>query len=85
MLIDRSGADPKVLLGRRHAGHKFMPGKFVFPGGRIEMADAQMSAAERTASGDGEKDRDAATRCGGAGRRAPFRLPPSAKRSRKPG
>ena len=32
MLIDRSGAKPKVLLGRRHAGHKFMPGKFVFPG-----------------------------------------------------
>ena len=35
MLIDRSGHTPKVLLGRRHAGHKFMPGKFVFPGGRI--------------------------------------------------
>jgi 8-oxo-dGTP pyrophosphatase MutT (NUDIX family) len=45
MLIDRSGPDPKVLLGRRHASHKFMPGKFVFPGGRIETADAQMSAA----------------------------------------
>jgi 8-oxo-dGTP pyrophosphatase MutT (NUDIX family) len=44
MLIDRSGATPKVLLGRRHAGHKFMPGKFVFPGGRIETLDRQMSA-----------------------------------------
>jgi 8-oxo-dGTP pyrophosphatase MutT (NUDIX family) len=44
MLIDRSGATPKVLLGRRHAGHKFMPGKFVFPGGRIEPLDQQMSA-----------------------------------------
>ncbi|MGB8186236.1 MAG: NUDIX hydrolase, partial [Pseudolabrys sp.] len=32
MLIDRSGPAPRVLLGRRHAGHKFMPGKFVFPG-----------------------------------------------------
>ena len=40
MLIDRSGAKPKVLLGRRHASHKFMPGKFVFPGGRIEPLDA---------------------------------------------
>src|SRR5262245_63625093 len=39
MLIDRSGAKPKVLLGRRHANHKFMPGKFVFPGGRIEALD----------------------------------------------
>ena len=33
MLIDRTdAAKPKVLLGRRHDGHKFMPGKFVFPG-----------------------------------------------------
>jgi 8-oxo-dGTP pyrophosphatase MutT (NUDIX family) len=44
MLIDRSGPMPKVLLGRRHLGHKFMPGKFVFPGGRIEPLDRQMSA-----------------------------------------
>jgi 8-oxo-dGTP pyrophosphatase MutT (NUDIX family) len=44
MLIDRSGAKPKVLLGRRHAGHKFMPGKFVFPGGRIEPMDRLMTA-----------------------------------------
>jgi 8-oxo-dGTP pyrophosphatase MutT (NUDIX family) len=45
MLIDRSGPVPKVLLGRRHHGHKFMPGKFVFPGGRIEPLDRTMMAA----------------------------------------
>jgi 8-oxo-dGTP pyrophosphatase MutT (NUDIX family) len=44
MLIDRSGREPKVLLGRRHASHKFMPGKFVFPGGRIEPLDRVMPA-----------------------------------------
>lgn len=44
MLIDRAGPTPKVLLGRRHHGHKFMPGKFVFPGGRIETLDRTMSA-----------------------------------------
>jgi 8-oxo-dGTP pyrophosphatase MutT (NUDIX family) len=44
MLIDRSGAQPKVLLGRRHHGHKFMPDKFVFPGGRIEALDRAMPA-----------------------------------------
>lgn len=44
MLIDRSSATPKVLLGRRHHGHKFMPGKFVFPGGRIEALDRLMPA-----------------------------------------
>jgi 8-oxo-dGTP pyrophosphatase MutT (NUDIX family) len=45
ILIDRSGATPKVLMGKRHAGHKFMPGKFVFPGGRIEAGDRRMSVA----------------------------------------
>ena len=34
IVIDRSGPAPKVLLGKRHAGLKFMAGKFVFPGGR---------------------------------------------------
>jgi len=50
MLIDRTGPEPKVLLGRRHASHKFMPGKFVFPGGRIEAADATMGAASELAA-----------------------------------
>jgi 8-oxo-dGTP pyrophosphatase MutT (NUDIX family) len=44
IIIDRSGT-PKVLLGRRHHGHKFMPGKFVFPGGRVEPLDRRMTAA----------------------------------------
>ena len=45
ILIDRSGAAPKVLFGKRHAGHKFMPGKYVFPGGRIEAGDRKMTVA----------------------------------------
>jgi 8-oxo-dGTP pyrophosphatase MutT (NUDIX family) len=45
MLIDRSDGVPKVLLGRRHLRHRFMPGKFVFPGGRIEAADRLMAAS----------------------------------------
>jgi 8-oxo-dGTP pyrophosphatase MutT (NUDIX family) len=45
ILIDRATIVPKVLLGRRHQGHRFMPGKFVFPGGRIEPADRLMTAA----------------------------------------
>ena len=35
----------RVLMGKRHAGHRFMPGKFVFPGGRVEPEDRRMSAA----------------------------------------
>jgi len=45
ILIDNSGDEAKVLMGRRHDGHKFMPGKFVFPGGRIEAADRKMNIA----------------------------------------
>jgi 8-oxo-dGTP pyrophosphatase MutT (NUDIX family) len=45
ILVDRSGSVPKVLLGRRHAAHKFLPGKFVFPGGRVERADRSMAIA----------------------------------------
>jgi len=44
ILIDRSGPEPKVLLGRRHPSSKFMPGKFVFPGGRTEQLDRAMPA-----------------------------------------
>ncbi|WP_346767115.1 NUDIX hydrolase [Enterovirga aerilata] len=44
IVIDRGGAAPKVLMGKRHHGHKFMPGKFVFPGGRIEADDRRMPA-----------------------------------------
>jgi 8-oxo-dGTP pyrophosphatase MutT (NUDIX family) len=45
ILIDRSGREPKVLLGKRHQRHKFMPGKFVFPGGRVDRADRLMPVA----------------------------------------
>ena len=45
ILIDRSEPVPKVLLGRRHARHSFVPGKFVFPGGRVELTDRLMPTA----------------------------------------
>ncbi len=45
ILLDHSGKAPRVLMGRRHAGHKFMPGKFVFPGGRLEPSDRRMAIA----------------------------------------
>ena len=45
ILIDRSGRVPKVLLGKRHERHKFMPGKFVFPGGGIDPSDKRMPVA----------------------------------------
>jgi 8-oxo-dGTP pyrophosphatase MutT (NUDIX family) len=45
ILVDRSGPAPKVLLGKRHQRHKFMPGRFVFPGGRVDPIDRVMPVA----------------------------------------
>ena len=45
ILIDRSGPVPKVLLGKRHERHRFMPGKFVFPGGGVDRSDKLMPVA----------------------------------------
>lgn len=43
IVVDGSGAEPKVLMGKRHEGHVFMPGKFVFPGGRVEPGDSRVA------------------------------------------
>lgn len=45
ILLDSRGPEPKVLMGKRHQGHVFMPGRFVFPGGRIDPADSRMAVA----------------------------------------
>lgn len=39
ILIRRDGPNPRVLMGRRSAGHTFMPDLWVFPGGRLDRAD----------------------------------------------
>jgi 8-oxo-dGTP pyrophosphatase MutT (NUDIX family) len=45
ILLDRKGDDVRVLMGRRHMRHAFMPGKFVFPGGRTDAADSRIPVA----------------------------------------
>jgi 8-oxo-dGTP pyrophosphatase MutT (NUDIX family) len=45
ILIDRNGGDYRVLMGRRHERHAFMPGKFVFPGGRTDPSDSRIVVA----------------------------------------
>jgi 8-oxo-dGTP pyrophosphatase MutT (NUDIX family) len=46
ILVDRRESAPaQVLMGRRHAGHRFMPGKFVFPGGRVDKSDNRVPVA----------------------------------------
>lgn len=39
VILDRTGAEPKVLMGQRRADLAFMAGKYVFPGGRVDPAD----------------------------------------------
>jgi len=45
ILIRRDSPKLRVLMGRRHGGHSFMPEKWVFPGGRIDPADFRAPAA----------------------------------------
>ncbi|HEY1736017.1 MAG TPA: NUDIX hydrolase, partial [Methylovirgula sp.] len=45
VLIDRSESEPTVLLGRRNLSLAFLPGKYAFPGGRLEADDALMSTS----------------------------------------
>lgn len=45
LILVRSGrgAPPRVLMGQRGAGARFMPSKFVFPGGALDAGDAHPS------------------------------------------
>ena len=42
IIVRRDAATPRVLMGKRHESHKFMPGKFVFPGGRVDLGDCRL-------------------------------------------
>src|SRR4030081_68698 len=45
ILVDRTATIPKVLVGKRHEKMVFMPGKFVFPGGRVDKSDNRVPVA----------------------------------------
>lgn len=46
LILWRHGpAGVEVLMGLRHAGHRFMPNVLVFPGGRVDRADHRARAA----------------------------------------
>ena len=45
ILVRRDGPLPRVLMGRRNSRHNFMPGLWVFPGGRVDRADYRVPAA----------------------------------------
>ena len=46
IVVDKSGRHPKVLMGQRHLSSAFMPGKYVFPGGRVDAGDSRLNVPD---------------------------------------
>jgi len=55
VIVDASGGEPRVLMGRRRATQVFMPNKVVFPGGRVDDADKIVPATDQLADIETEK------------------------------
>ncbi len=64
ILLDKRAGVPHVLIGRRHRDHAFMPGKFVFPGGRTDPNDGRIKTP------DGLDERELEKLMAGPGRKA---------------
>jgi 8-oxo-dGTP pyrophosphatase MutT (NUDIX family) len=48
LIIVRQGRRaPEILLGCRDAAHAFMPNRYVFPGGRVDLADGYVPVATK--------------------------------------
>ncbi|MEQ1616621.1 MAG: NUDIX hydrolase [Hyphomicrobiaceae bacterium] len=46
IIVDREGPAPRVLMGKRRMEQAFMPGKYVFPGGRVDKTDRLVASAD---------------------------------------
>lgn len=52
IVLDISEAEPRVLMGQRNTNLVFMPGKFVFPGGRVERGDSFLEVDDELSTQD---------------------------------
>jgi len=43
LIVDDSNGTARVLMGRRSTKHVFMPGRYVFPGGRVDPSDLALA------------------------------------------
>lgn len=43
VIVRKEGKETRILMGLRHGKHEFMPDVYVFPGGRVDMADHRVS------------------------------------------
>jgi 8-oxo-dGTP pyrophosphatase MutT (NUDIX family) len=55
IIVDSTSGEPRVLLGRRRADMVFMPGRYVFPGGRVDPADKHIAVEDDLKPGDLKK------------------------------
>ena len=55
IVVDTDGAEAKVLMGKRRSDQVFMPGKFVFPGGRVDTTDKDILSADELAPEETQK------------------------------
>ncbi len=52
IIVDAASGTPRILMGRRRDDVVFMPGKYVFPGGRVDREDRLVSSADDLAPGE---------------------------------
>jgi 8-oxo-dGTP pyrophosphatase MutT (NUDIX family) len=50
VLLDRSGREARILMGRRRADLAFLANMFVFPGGRVDAADKTAPSSDELAA-----------------------------------
>lgn len=52
IIVDSDSGEPRVLMGKRRETQVFMPGKYVFPGGRVDKEDRLAPSADELREGE---------------------------------
>ena len=55
IIVDRTAGEPRVLMGKRRMDQVFMPGKYVFPGGRVDPSDKGIETIDELSDADTAK------------------------------
>lgn len=55
IIVDTTSGEPRVLMGKRRMDQVFMPGKYVFPGGRVDTADRSVETVDELSDADAAK------------------------------
>ena len=55
IILDTSNGPTRILFGKRRMDQKFMPGKYVFPGGRVDPTDLRVKTDETLAPTEVQK------------------------------